>query len=49
MPLDYHMKNVWNSSASNEDLNKKIKTMIGDYLQNYNMNEVADYISEIKC
>jgi len=48
-PIDYHIKNLWNSSASNEELNLKIKSMIGDYLQNYEMNEVGAYVRELKC
>lgn len=31
-PMDYHMKNIWNSTTTNEELNMKFKCMIGDYL-----------------
>lgn len=32
LPLDYHMQNLWNHAFTNEALNLKFKSMIGDYL-----------------
>lgn len=32
MPLDYHMKNLWNPADSNEELSKKFKSTISEYL-----------------
>ena len=48
-PLDYHMQNLWNSALTNEELNLKLKGMIGDYLQNFDLNEVGGYLMDLKC
>jgi len=48
-PLDYHMKNIWDVAITNEDLNLKFKGMIGDFLQNNEVEELVNYLVELKC
>lgn len=49
LPLDYHMQNLWNHAFTNEALNLKFKSMIGDYLQNTDLEDTATYLVELKC
>jgi len=48
-PLDFHMKNIWNVASTNQELVVKFKAMIGDYLINQDIEEVAAYLRELKC
>ncbi len=48
-PLDYHMTNIWDAALTNEVLIHKFKGMLGDYLQNNDVESLASYLSELKC
>lgn len=49
MPLDYHMKNLFNSAMTNEELVKKFKSTISDYLNNNDIDYVGQYLKELNC
>ena len=49
MPLDYHMKNLWNQTSSNEELQVKFKSTIQEYLLNQDGAYVGEYLKELEC
>eukprot|EP00347_Sterkiella_histriomuscorum_P006178 403353763 len=49
MPLDYHMKNLWNPALSNEELSKKFKSTVQEFLQNQDIDYVGRYIKDLNC
>mmetsp|Transcript_23759 Transcript_23759/g.23447 ORF Transcript_23759/g.23447 Transcript_23759/m.23447 type:complete len:266 (+) Transcript_23759:710-1507(+) len=48
-PLEYSMKNVWDPALTNEELILKFKSLIGDYLQNQDLEYFGSYLTELKC
>ena len=49
MPLDYHMKNIWNSALTNEELTLKFKATLKEYVQNQDIDYVGHYLKELNC
>ena len=49
MPLDYHMKNIWNSAITNEELVQKFKCILKEYLNTHDINYVGTYLKELNC
>jgi hypothetical protein len=49
MPLDYHMKNLWNQATTNEELVIKFKNTLSEYLLNQDANYVGQYLKELNC
>lgn len=49
LPLDYHMKNLWNSAMTNEELKEKFKSTIAEYLHNLDVEYVGQYLKDLSC
>ena len=47
-PLYYHMRNIWSVAYTNDEYIIKFKSMIGDYLIESNIEELGQYMREIK-
>jgi hypothetical protein len=41
------MRNIWDATSTNEELNQKFKGMIGDYLQNDETEALASYLKDL--
>jgi hypothetical protein len=48
-PIEYHMKNIWNSALTNEDLNLKFKNILAEYYDNLDIDNVGTYLKELNC
>jgi hypothetical protein len=46
-PLEYHMKHIWNSALSNDELIHKFKGMLGDFYDNYDFDYIGNYLIEL--
>lgn len=47
MPLDYHMKNLWNPAMTNEELVAKFKSTLNEFLQNQDFDYVCQYLKDL--
>ncbi len=43
------MKNLWNQTSSNEELQVKFKSTIQEYLLNQDGAYVGEYLKELEC
>jgi hypothetical protein len=48
-PLEYHMKNLWNQTSTNVELDSKIKGMITEFYLNSQFESLGNYLTELKC
>ncbi len=49
MPLDYHIKNLWNHAFNNDELVVKFKSTLVEFLNNQDYDYVGHYLKELNC